>query len=134
MATPVNGTSVVLYIDGVAVGMGTDVSIRMGTSEIDVSSKDSARWKEILPGQRDWGIDHTAIVAFDSTLGMKEIYAKEGTKVNVRVKVKTTPTTTDYWHGSAYLTSIEMAAPMEDKLTFTCALTGTGVLTCTTAT
>jgi TP901-1 family phage major tail protein len=124
----------VLYLNGVAVGMATDVSIRMGTSEIDVSSKDSARWKEILPGQRDWGVDHSAIVAFDSTLGMKEIYALEGTKVKIKVKVKTTPTTTDYWHGEAYLTSVEMTAPLEDKVTFTCALTGTGVLTCSTAT
>lgn len=132
MPTPKNGTTMLLYVEGVAVAMATDVTLRFNRAEIDVTTKSSAAWKQILPGVRDWSIDSTHLVAFDATLGMKEVYALDGTQQSI--KLTTATSTEDYWHGEVYLTGLEVGAPMEDKITFSCAFTGTGALVCSTKT
>ena len=33
------------------------------------------------------------------------------------------------WYGSAFITNVEMSSPLEDNVTFSCTLEGTGSLT-----
>lgn len=50
MTEPINGSDVVVYVDGSAVGYQTDVTFEETTEEIDVSSKEE-RAKRVLPGR-----------------------------------------------------------------------------------
>jgi len=52
----VPGITMVLSIQGAALAESTDFTLVQGQEEIDMTSRDSAFWKESYPGFRDWTI------------------------------------------------------------------------------
>ena len=48
-----NGTDILIWVDGNAVGSQRDVTIDENTAEIDVSNKNDGRAMRVLPGRYD---------------------------------------------------------------------------------
>lgn len=126
---PINGSSILLYCGGTALAYSTSHTLNVNMATIDVTSKDSAGWTDILPGLRDWSVDVEGFVALDSTTNYDYLYGLFSGRTQVMLKLSTNVSSDDYWHGYAYLTSLSMAAPVEDKITFSASFSGDGVLT-----
>ena len=65
-STIINGTDLVLTIDGVAVAAAEDHSINITAAERSISSKDSGQWEENTIGRFSWETTVNGMVSFDS--------------------------------------------------------------------
>lgn len=133
MATtgPINGTAMKLYCAGVALAYSNSFDLNVNMGEIDVTTKDSAGWKDVLPGLRDWSVSADGVVALDSSTNAEYISGLVTNRTQVNLKMSTMVSGDGYWHGQAYVTNLTITAPMEDKVTFSCSFVGDGALTLT---
>ena len=136
MATtgPFNGTNLLLYCAGTALAYSTSCTLNASIATIDVTSKDSSGVKDILPGTSEWSVDADGIVALDSSTNAEYLDGLRSGKTCVMLKFSTNTSGDGYWHGYAYLTSLSISAPMEDKVTFSASFAGDSTLTLSTKT
>ena len=50
----INGTNIGIYDGATLVAYATSGSVSINHSTREISNKESAGWKEIMEGQRDW--------------------------------------------------------------------------------
>lgn len=131
MATtgPFNGTNLLVYAAGTAIAYTTSCTLNTNVAMIDVTSKDSGGDTDNLPGLRDWSIDAEGFVALDSTTNAEYLDGLRTGRTKVMLKFSTNTSGDGYWHGYAYITSLSISAPMEDKVTFSASFAGTADLT-----
>jgi TP901-1 family phage major tail protein len=133
MATtgPFNGTTMQVYVAGTALGLSTSFDLSINAAEIDVTSKDSGGWKDVLSGLRDWSVSADGIISLSSDTNAEYLSGLITNRTQVNLRMSTETSGDGYWHGSAYVTSLSISAPMEDKVTFSATFVGDGQLTLT---
>ena len=144
MSTKLNGTKIGLYTGtttgvyasggGTKIGSATAHSLSISSETADVTSKDSAGWKEIIPTLKSFTIDIDALMAYDETHGYEVLNDALINRTLLYVKLSTELTGEEKWYGTVYITSLEQNNPMEDAVTYTASFEGTGVLTRATTT
>ncbi|NSW92319.1 MAG: phage major tail protein, TP901-1 family [Firmicutes bacterium] len=108
-----------------AVGGQRNATLNMATSEVDVTSKDSAGWHEGIPGIRSWSIEFDSLLLEgDAGLAALEAAYMNGEQVQVQMA---TPAGNTY-DGIATLTDFSYEAPYEGEATATGTLNGSGAL------
>jgi len=113
-----NGTDILIYIDGDLVGSQRDCSWEETTEEIDVSSKDS-RAMAVLPGRYGCTISLDALYVPDDTAYLAlQTAMRDGTEVEVwRVEDSVVEESAD-----AIVTSLARSAPDQGEATVSCSL------------
>lgn len=127
----INGTELTIEVDTVAIALNTSVSMSVNSAEIECTNKDSAGWKEILVGTKDWSMTGSSYVDPEQAQGLAEAWAKweAGDPVAV-VFTRDTPLSGDQViSGSAYFTNIEQTGEVDGAAEYTFTLSGTGALT-----
>lgn len=137
-ANPINATNYVLKIstDGgttfnaLAELQNATLSTSMETR--DTTTKDSAGWRELGEGLRQWSMTGSGLVVFapsGSMLAPDDVFTLLGNRTKVTLQF-TTANTGDYeWEGDAYVTELSLEGGTEDNLTFSVTFEGTGPLT-----
>lgn len=131
MATtgPINGTLYKITVGGTTINDLTNCSVSFSVDTRDVTNKDSSGNREILPTILGAEYSGEIIVALDATYGLEELYDALVAKAAVTVEFTTNVSGDVQWSQSAYLTSVEIGAPMEDNVTASFSATGTGAIT-----
>lgn len=132
--TPFNGTKLGVYSGGTLIAGATNHSLSISAASIDVTTKDSLGWKEIISGLREWSISADAVVAYDATLGVEALFDALANRSKLTLKFSTEISGDERWSGSAYVTSIEKTAGLEEAVTFSVTFEGTGAITRSTVT
>lgn len=129
----INGTDLLLFIDAThVIGHSTTCSMTLSADMRDVSNKDSAGWKAVLPGQKNWTAQAEGLTVFSDTYNLKYMMDLIVNKTPVSLKLTTPNPTGDYtWAGSAYVTSVNMNGANEANSTFSVSFQGTAALTIT---
>ena len=129
----INGTLMGIYVDvtgtDTLVSNQTNATMSINMDVRDISSKDSGGWKDSAEGQRSFSFSADAYVDFAAGYTIDDLYAFMNTRTQLTVRMSTETSTHKYYEGCAYLTSIEMSAGVEDSVTFSITLEGTGALT-----
>lgn len=97
-----------VYSGSDAITHATDGSLSFSVDEVDVTTKDSSGWKEILTGIRSGSISTSAMVALDATYGFEELYDAIAADTSLTIKYSTEVTGDMYHSVSAYCTSLEV--------------------------
>ena len=136
----INGTDLILKVgdtdsNEVIVAHATSCSLEISMSEREITSKDSAGWKEIAGGLRDWSVSCDAL--YDATdlgatktdlVGIYDLLDGR-TKVYIQFTLLT-PATGDYiYEGEGYITSLSLSGGTEETASYSCSITGTGDIT-----
>jgi predicted secreted protein len=124
----VNGTSIGIYVGTALVGASTSANLDMSIDEITVTSKDSFGRKEILPGTSSWSVSGDFLDDVGGTYEFSDFHALYKNKTQIQVKISTETSTEKFYIGFAYLTSVSRSMPMEDAVTGSYTITGTGLL------
>ena len=110
----------------------TSCSLSVNADTIDISTKDSSGWRDILSGQRSFSISADGLMDFTSTgttTDPDEIFDL----INTRGKADFTfalATPAGYkFTGEGYITSLEVSGGVEDAPTYSISLESTGALT-----
>ena len=137
-STPINGTDVILEISEDS-GSSYDkimflTSANLSTSRDvrDISNKSSAGWKEILEAQKSWSMSADGFTTYSTATDQDNTsdifgFLNNRTKLYFRF---TNANAGDYqFSGAGYITSLEQSSGVEDNLTFSISIEGTGALT-----
>lgn len=132
-----NGTQFGLYTVGSPgnkkIANVTSNGLTINSEPIDITTKDSAGWKETMVGLRSWGMSVEGIIDFQANTsteeGAVELLTMQLNREMVEL-VATNLTSGDLsFTGHGVITNVEISAPMEDKVTFTCDIEGSGPIT-----
>lgn len=123
-----NGTLVALYIGGTKVSHSTNCSLEINNETIDVSTKDSGGWRDILAGMRSWSMSGDFFQAEDGTLNFEDAFDDVNGRTSVTARISTAVTGDVYYEGTAYVTSISMSGGVEDAHVYSMSLEGTAAL------
>ena len=113
-----NGTDVLIWIDGNMVGSQRDVTIDEATAEIDVSSKDQ-REMRVMPGRYDSSISLDGLYVPDDTAYLA-LQAAMRNATFVEVVVIEDGVVTE--SADAIVTALSRAAPDQDAATVSISL------------
>jgi len=135
-----NGTMFKLFVDAstdVEFDEQSELSIDVTVDSIDYTSKDSAGWAETGNGLRHWSGSCTIIVDWQeaSKKQYKDIFTAITNRTNLSLiaKMSTEATGDVSLSGTAKIDSVNLTAPMEDKVTASFNFTGSGALTLASA-
>ena len=129
-----NGTLLLLYVDGTAISSTTSHSMSYELATRDATTKSSAGNEEVLPAMKSWSIDFDSMVAFDDAKGYEELRTLIDGRTEVTLLFTTADSGDPRWSGKAYLTSLSRDAALEDTVTMSGSFKGTGELTAGTIT
>lgn len=131
-----NGTDFTVSIAGTPnkkIGRTRDISFSLSASTIDVSSRDSLGWREVIGGQRSWTMSVSGIT--DYIEGANEATTKTLTTTLIArtainfIMGNTTLTGSQTYAGSGVITSFETSAPYEGEVEWTMEIEGSGPIT-----
>lgn len=129
MANGINGSAMLLLIEGTAVAFGKSLNFNLSKATIDVSNKDSASNKEIISGQKSGSFDFDGIYVDNPTYGYEDIFALWQGTATATIRIAMSTTGTKYYEAEAIVTNLTLTAPMEDAITFSCTLEISGAVT-----
>ena len=98
-----------------------DVTINLTSDPIDVTSRDSAPWKDYIPGLREWSVSFNAVyINTDSALDALEAAYIAGTILSVRL----IDNDGDGYYGDIIVTEFSREEPLADGMSRTVTMTG----------
>jgi len=137
-----NGTDLIIEIqevNGAAAEYkllhAQNVSLSINVDTIDISTKDSAGFRDLLGGQKSFSISADGVYDVSPTAGTTTDPSDLVTQMLARTAATFTfkysgETTGDaYYTGSAFVTSFEASGGVEDAPTYSVSLEGTGAIT-----
>jgi predicted secreted protein len=135
-----NGTEIKVYSTGTTnlVAFAQNCTLNVNHSPREITNKESAGFKEILEGLRDFSIDVDGAYAWTNAAGAALTNgADDVLQTNIlanRLPVDfifgDTASTSDIsYAGKGYITSMSMTGGTEDTATYSLSIEGTGALT-----
>ena len=145
-----NGTDLILKVSpssgGTAVKLmhSQNVSLSMNVDTIDISTKDSSGYRDLLAGQMSYSLSADGLMDFAGVAGDTEVdelfnqmFQPVGGSGRTAVTFAfgfTSPATGEYsYSGSGFITSLEISGGTEDAPTYSVSIEGTGALVQTVA-
>ena len=130
-----NGTVFLLSIGGTALPDQTEGSISISMETRDITTKDSAGYRELLEGVRSGTISVSGLVDDDGAGGAGGVlFADLDSRSAQTLVFGFDDATDDYNYScSAFCTSLEVSAATEDNVTYSATFEITGAITQTVA-
>ena len=129
-----NATLLSVYVEGTLVGAAQDVSVSMSVETIDITTKDSSGYRELLGGLRTASFSVNGLI--DYTEATNESTADLATTLLARtaviLKFSTEVTGDQSVSARAICTSLELSGGTEDTATYSATFEGTGEVTLAT--
>lgn len=124
-----NGTLIGVYAGGTLIAHATEGSISLNLDTRDATTKDSSGTRDLLEGVKSGTVSVSALYADDATYGVDELMSAWSGRSTLTIKFSTEVTGDSYWEASAYVTSLEVSAGMEDNATYSATFELTGAIT-----
>jgi TP901-1 family phage major tail protein len=126
-----NGTVYLLSIGGTALPDQTEGSISISMETRDITTKDSAGWRELAEGLRSGSISVSGLVDDDGSGGAGgTLFTTLTTRAEVALVFGFDDATDDYnYTCQAYCTSMEVSAATEDNVTYSATFEIDGAIT-----
>ena len=110
------------------IAHSTSASISFNEDLRDVTSKDSGGYQENAGGLRSFELSSDALQDISADLDFKEFYDDVHQRNEVIVRFAERDSGVK-WEGSGYVSSLSMDAGVEENVTYSVTITGTGVVT-----
>ena len=135
-----NGTDLILKVSPSFGGTeqklmhSQNVSISMNVDTIDISTKDSSGFRDLLGGQKSFSLSADGLMDFNSTgtdTEVDELFDQmfNRTAVTFTFTLDVTATGDYTYTGSGFITSLEISGGTEDAPTYSVSIEGSGALT-----
>lgn len=128
-----NGTDLAVYFSTtddseVLLARATECSISISADARDITTKDSAGWRELLEGLRSFSVSTSHLHAEDDTNNIDDVFTAFNDRDEVYLLFSTEETGDKRFNCAARISSIEMNAGTEDNVTYSVTFEGTGAL------
>lgn len=123
-----NGTKLAVYNTGTKFAHATDCSIEISMDTIDTTTKDSAGWRDLLPGLRQASINTSNLYEDSSTEGVDELWTAFLARTPLTLRFSTEVVGEERFTGSFYLTSLSLTGGVEDAASYSATFELSGAL------
>jgi len=127
-----NGTDLGVYIGSTLIAAATDVSLTLNAETIDITTKDSAAFRELLPGLRSGSVSVSGLIDYvdSSNKDFLDLYGawEARTELTLKFSKATLSTGEASFQGNALLTSLEQSGGTEDTASYSATFELTGVI------
>lgn len=133
----VAGKNAGLYIGSplAKIAETTEANLSINGTTIDTTNFDSNEWGEFINGTKSWSINVTANFKATDTNGqiaaINNIFLPEQTAIPVELRL--TSAAVPKFSGNAIASNVSVSTPVNDKVTLSFTLTGSGALEFTAA-
>lgn len=125
-----NGTNLGVYIDGTIIAAATDCSLSLNMETIDITTKDSAGYRELLAGMRSGSISVSGLIDYQSAdKDTVDLYTAWENRTSLTLKFSSEITSDTSFTASGFLTSLEQSGGTEDTATYSATFELTGQVT-----
>tara|TARA_R100000657_G_C4664474_1_gene108335 strand:+ start:221 stop:640 length:420 start_codon:yes stop_codon:yes gene_type:complete len=133
-----NGTDLILKVSpsqgGTAVKMmhSQTVSLSVNTDTIDISTKDSAGFRDLIGGQKSFSLSADGLMDFatgGTDTELDELFTQMLARTPVTFIFGRDDASLYNMSGSGFISSIEVSGGTEDAPTYSVSIEGTGTLT-----
>lgn len=133
-----NGTDLILKVSPSSGGTeaklmhSQNVSLSMNVDTIDISTKDSSGFRDLLGGQKSFSLSADGLMDFAGVAGdtePDELFEQMDGRTPVTFTFALATPAGYTLTGSGFITSLEISAGTEDAPTYSCSIEGTGALT-----
>lgn len=133
-----NGTDLVLTLSSTSGGSefktlhATSCSISMNVDTIDVSTKDSAGFRDLIGGQKSFSLSADGLMDFTSTASTTdpdELFTQMMNRTSVSFTFALATPAGYKYTGSGFITSLEITGGVEDAPTYSVSIEGTDAIT-----
>lgn len=118
MITKVNGTSVVLYVDGFPVSAALDCTVTIEGEDFNVTNKGSQGWREVQTGLRKWSVDFSYMADPTDTYNINELIALIESRQAVTIRVAINYEATISFEGLGHISNITIDGEAEQPSGF----------------
>ena len=125
----VAGYSMSLTVEGAAIAENRNFTLTMNQATIDVTSRDSSYWRELIRSTRDWSIDGEGLYIYNDVAKRILQYHYSNRSPASLTVVLTLADGTITVSGEAIMTSLTYPGPFEDAATVSFTLQGTSTFT-----
>ena len=125
----INGSDLVLFIGSTPIASSRSCSISMSVNMADATTKDNEGYSESVPTTRSWEISADGLAAWDGNVVERMNAFQNRTALSVKFSPRILESGDKFYSGIAYLESLEIDAPMEDGVSYSVSLKGSGKLT-----
>ena len=133
-----NGTELGVYIDDTLIAAATDCSLSLSMETIDITTKDSAGWRELLAGTRSGSISCSGLIDYTdaSNKDTTDLFVafENRTALSLTFEKANEVTGDLSFACTGFLTSLEQSGGTEDTATYSATFEISGVITDTPAT
>lgn len=125
-----NGTNLGVYMDGTIIAAATDCSLSLNMETIDITTKDSAGYRELLAGMRSGSISVSGLIDYQSAdKDTVDLYTAWENRTSLTLKFSSEITSDTSFTASGFLTSLEQSGGTEDTATYSATFELTGQVT-----
>jgi hypothetical protein len=126
----VNSKLLKVYVGATAITCQTDATLSFNNDTRTTTCKDSGQYSEALYAMSNWEISGTALVAYDSSQGFKELMVLAQAQTVSTVSFKTAVLGDPIYTGDVLWQKVECSSPnTNENVTFSFTALGTGPLT-----
>ena len=110
----VNGSDFGIFVDDTLIAVGLENQLQLTKNMITVSSKDSGKSEEYIPGRGDGTVTGSSRIKYDAGYGWADLFSiyDLGTKVTIRYSNDTTGD--DEYSFDAYISDLSRTDPDDD--------------------
>ena len=125
-----NGTNLGVYMDGTIIAAATDCSLSLNMETIDITTKDSAGYRELLAGMRSGSISVSGLIDYQSAdKDTVDLYTAWENRTSLTLKFSSEISSDTSFTASGFLTSLEQSGGTEDTATYSATFELTGQVT-----
>lgn len=133
-----NGTELGVYIDSTLIAAATDCSLSLNMETIDITTKDSAGYRELLGGLKSGSISCSGLIDYldaDANKDMVDLWTAWENRTSLTLKFSKANESTGElsFSASGFITSLEQSGGTEDTATYSVTFELTGAITDTVA-
>ena len=132
-----NGTELGVYIDDTLIAAATDCSLSLNMETIDITTKDSAGYRELLGGLKSGSISCSGLIDYldASNKDVTDLWTAWESRTSLTLKFSKANETTGElsFSASGFITSHEQSGGTEDTATYSVTFELTGAITDTVA-
>ncbi len=132
------GIDILIKVDGEVIALQKGATLNRSAETIDTTTKTSGGWKEFVASLKEWSIDCDGLYTLPRASGtssfrMLEDAFNNGSEVDVEFALADESDLVEGdtigFSGKAIIVDFPLEAPMDDSITFSISLQGTGALT-----
>ena len=127
-----NGTDLGVYIGSTLIAAATDVTLTLNAETIDITTKDSSAFRELLPGLRSGSMSVSGLIDYvdASNKDFLDLYGAWESRTALVLKFSKSSLATGEasFSASGFVTSLERSGGTEDTATYSATFELTGLI------